>query len=99
MKFHYRRIKRLITRLREIEQAKPRQINVIELSKNRELVVYTQLYLKASDVNKLAMESKSKLNKIDKLPVNLRAQAGNKEVESYKFAFSAFSEMNYKGES
>ena len=98
MKFHYRRIKRLITRLREIEQAKPRQINVIELSKNRELVVYTQLYLKASDVNKLATESKSKLNKVNKLHVNLRAQAGNK-VESYKFAFSAFSEMNYKGES
>ena len=98
MKFHYRRIKRLITRLREIEQAKPRQINVIELSKNRELVVYTQLYLKACDVNKLATESKSKLNKVNKLHVNLRAQAGNK-VESYKFAFSAFSEMNYKGES
>lgn len=97
MKFHYRRIKRLITRLREIEQAKPRQINVIELSKNRELVVYTQLYLKASDVNKLATESKSKLNKVNKLHVNLRAQAGNK-VESYKFAFSAFSETNYKGE-
>lgn len=44
------------------------------------------------------MESKSKLNKVNKLHVNLRAQAGNKEVESYKFAFSAFSEMNYKGE-
>ena len=36
------------------------------------------------------MESKSKLNKVKKLHVNLRAQAGNKEVESYKFAFSAF---------
>ena len=44
------------------------------------------------------MESKSKLNKVKKLHVNLRAQTGNKEVESYKFAFSAFSEMNYKGE-
>ena len=42
MKFHYRCIKRLTTRLREIEQAKTRKINVIELSKNRELVVYTQ---------------------------------------------------------
>ena len=59
---------------------------------------FTTDALKASDVNKLAMELKSKLNKVNKLHVNLRAQAGNKEVESYKFAFSAFSEMNYKGE-
>ena len=42
MKFHHRSIARLTTKFRKLEQAKTRKINVIELSKNRELVVYTQ---------------------------------------------------------
>ena len=95
MKFHHRRVERLTSKLRKLEQAKTRKR---EPKKNVKPVATDSNCSKQSDVNKLAVELKAKLNEVDKLLVNLRAQANNKEVKSYMCAFSASSETRNNGQ-
>ena len=88
-------MERLTSKLRKLQQAKTRKREPI---KNVKPVATDSNCSKQSDVNKLAVELKAKLNKVDKLLVNLRAQANNKEVKSYMCAFSASSETRSNGQ-
>ena len=55
-------------------------------------------YLEVIEVNKLALEAKAKMNKGNKLLVNLGKSAGNRETESHTCTFTASLEMNSKSE-
>lgn len=88
----------ITTKLRNLAKAKTRKIDVVELSKNTELVAIDSSYLEASEVNKLALEAKAKMNKGNKLLVNLGTSAGNRETEFHTCTFTASLEMNSKSE-
>lgn len=88
----------ITTKLRNLAKAKTRKIDVVELSKNTELVAIDSSHLEASEVNKLALEAKAKMNKGNKLLVNLGTSAGNRETESHTCTFTASLEMNSKSE-
>ena len=97
MKFHHRRVEKLTTKLRKLEQARKQKRNEIEFTRNVKPVATDSNSSKQSDINKLAMELTAKLTQVDKLLVNLRAETNNKEVKSYMCVFSASSETRNKG--
>lgn len=55
-------------------------------------------YLEVSEVNKLVLEVKVKMNKGNKFFVNLGILVGNREIEFYICIFIVFLEMNSKSE-
>lgn len=77
----------ITTKLRNLAKAKTRKIDVVELSKNTELVAIDSSHLE-----------KAKMNKGNKLLVNLGTSAGNRETESHTCTFTASLEMNSKSE-
>ena len=101
VRFHNRRVERLMIKLRKLEQAKSRKRDRVTIVTKNKSSERTHSAARTNDVNidvnRLAQELQAKIAEVDNLIVEAKTAKKNKSSECYPCLFSESSEEGEKG--